>query len=237
MRTKQLFVLGLLGSFIVAGCNHKAEWNEALVDETLQNEKMSRRQDQREQRCESDVIYLKQASVDDVSDYVVSCGKSHKASCVVICHVPPGNPEAQHTIVVGLPALHAHMNHGSHGHHHGKISDYLGECRDLSELPPCEEEPTPTTTTTTLPPAPTTTTTTTSTTTTMPPVPTTTSTTTTMPPVPTTTTSTTTTTLPPPPTTTTTTSTTTTTTTTSTTTTTLPSGGECVPSDEIFVCP
>jgi hypothetical protein len=35
-----------------------------------------------------------------------------------ICHRPPGNPEAAHTITVGLPAVHAHLAHG----------DSLGVC-------------------------------------------------------------------------------------------------------------
>ncbi len=37
---------------------------------------------------------------------------------VVICHLPPGNPDNAHTIVVGSSAVPAHLDHG----------DYLGEC-------------------------------------------------------------------------------------------------------------
>lgn len=37
---------------------------------------------------------------------------------VTICHVPPGNPDNAHTIVVGAPAVQAHLNHG----------DFEGEC-------------------------------------------------------------------------------------------------------------
>lgn len=29
-----------------------------------------------------------------------------------ICHIPPGNPANAHTIVVGLPAVQAHLRHG-----------------------------------------------------------------------------------------------------------------------------
>jgi hypothetical protein len=39
---------------------------------------------------------------------------------VTICHVPPGNPDNQHTISVGASAVAAHLAHG----------DYLGECKD-----------------------------------------------------------------------------------------------------------
>ena len=38
---------------------------------------------------------------------------------VTICHIPPGNPGNAHTIVVGAPAVPAHME--LHG-------DPLGEC-------------------------------------------------------------------------------------------------------------
>lgn len=37
---------------------------------------------------------------------------------VTICHRPPGNPNRQHTITVGRPAVPAHLAHG----------DYLGSC-------------------------------------------------------------------------------------------------------------
>lgn len=37
---------------------------------------------------------------------------------VSLCHVPPGNPDARHTIEVGTPALDAHLDHG----------DWIGAC-------------------------------------------------------------------------------------------------------------
>lgn len=46
------------------------------------------------------------ASQDDIEDHVT------------ICHVPPGNPDNAHTIVVGAPAVDAHLAHG----------DFEGEC-------------------------------------------------------------------------------------------------------------
>lgn len=51
---------------------------------------------------ETDVV----ASQEDIEDNVT------------ICHVPPGNPDNAHTIVVGAPAVQAHLNHG----------DFEGEC-------------------------------------------------------------------------------------------------------------
>ncbi len=37
---------------------------------------------------------------------------------VTICHRPPGNPENEHTITVGAPAVPAHLAHG----------DSIGQC-------------------------------------------------------------------------------------------------------------
>lgn len=47
-----------------------------------------------------------EASQDDIEDQVT------------ICHIPPGNPDNAHTIVVGAPAVDAHLAHG----------DFEGEC-------------------------------------------------------------------------------------------------------------
>jgi hypothetical protein len=45
-------------------------------------------------------------------------GGSGGGGKVCLCHVPPGNPAAAHTICVGAPAVKAHLGHG----------DSLGEC-------------------------------------------------------------------------------------------------------------
>jgi hypothetical protein len=55
---------------------------------------------------DSDLAYLKAADAGN--------GK------VAVCHIPPGNPANAHTIVVGAPAVKAHLAHG----------DVLGTCED-----------------------------------------------------------------------------------------------------------
>lgn len=45
-------------------------------------------------------------------------GGSSNPNKTVICHIPPGNPAAAHTIEVGNAAVPAHLNHG----------DYVGPC-------------------------------------------------------------------------------------------------------------
>jgi hypothetical protein len=57
---------------------------------------------------------------------------THGAGKVEVCHVPPGNPERAHTIVVGAPALEAHLAHG----------DQVGTCEAPDaggETPPPED--------------------------------------------------------------------------------------------------
>ena len=45
------------------------------------------------------------------------------AETVTLCHVPPGNPDAAHTVTVGAPAVGAHLAHG----------DVEGACVDDAE--------------------------------------------------------------------------------------------------------
>jgi len=53
-----------------------------------------------------------------VEDVVVS--QEEAAEAVTLCHAPPGNPDAAHTISVGAPAVPAHLAHG----------DTEGECAE-----------------------------------------------------------------------------------------------------------
>jgi hypothetical protein len=54
-----------------------------------------------------------------------------QADKATICHVPPGNPDAAHTITVGGPAAEAHMD--DHG-------DTLGPCPGEEARSPGEQE-------------------------------------------------------------------------------------------------
>ena len=49
---------------------------------------------------------------------------------VVICHIPPGNPDNAHTIGVKHAALRAHLAHG----------DFEGACECESDIPCNEDE-------------------------------------------------------------------------------------------------
>lgn len=65
--------------------------------------------------------------LDDVEDDseldAFECSPQHK---VKICHVPPGNSAAQHSICVDRQAVMAHTSHGAGAAHGGE--DYLGDC-------------------------------------------------------------------------------------------------------------
>ena len=74
-----------------------------------------------------------------------ACGES--GSKVLVCHIPPGNPDARHTICIGNPAVDHHIAH------HG---DYLGDCAaqpspSPSPMPTASPNPDPDPTT---PPSP-----------------------------------------------------------------------------------
>ncbi|MCP3168826.1 hypothetical protein [Myxococcus qinghaiensis] len=45
---------------------------------------------------------------------------------LAVCHIPPGNPANAHTIVVGAPAVKAHLKHG----------DTLGACGGAQDAGP-----------------------------------------------------------------------------------------------------
>jgi len=68
------------------------------------------------------------SDTDDVTVEVldVRCGK--KMDKVLVCHIPPGNPENAHTICIAPAAVPAHLAHG----------DYLGPCTDDKSAPVVE---------------------------------------------------------------------------------------------------
>lgn len=51
---------------------------------------------------------------------------------VLVCHIPPGNPENAHTICVSANAVDAHQSHHA---------DPIGACADDGEPPPPESPP------------------------------------------------------------------------------------------------
>jgi hypothetical protein len=56
-------------------------------------------------------------------NYGCSNGNDKK---VLVCHIPPGNPENAHNICISKNALQTHVDHHE---------DYLGECRSEDEVP------------------------------------------------------------------------------------------------------
>lgn len=73
-------------------------------------------------------VYVDETRQEDWDAVLVACGENGKQNCAVICHVPPGNPDARHTIVVGYPAVKAHLRHTHDDRKDGAIGDYLGDC-------------------------------------------------------------------------------------------------------------
>ncbi|GAV19460.1 hypothetical protein MMIC_P0394 [Mariprofundus micogutta] len=63
-------------------------------------------------------VLISNAVYADEASGFCDCSTAGEASNNVICHIPPGNHQNMHTIRVGDPAIHAHLNHG----------DMLGPC-------------------------------------------------------------------------------------------------------------
>src|SRR5262245_14909026 len=59
-------------------------------------------------------------------------GKACDGKKVLVCHIPPGNPDNAHTICISKNAVDKHVEH------HG---DLVGACESEPETPP--EEPPP----------------------------------------------------------------------------------------------
>jgi hypothetical protein len=60
-------------------------------------------------------ILVENATADATSRVAFTCLSADESPDYVpgtICHIPPGNPNAAHTITVGLPAVDAHLAHG-----------------------------------------------------------------------------------------------------------------------------
>ena len=70
-----------------------------------------------------------------VEDVVESAEEA--AAAVTLCHVPPGNPDAAHTVDVGAPSVPAHL---AHGDTEGACADDTGEDPEEGSEEP-EEDP------------------------------------------------------------------------------------------------
>ena len=62
------------------------------------------------------ILLVPSSESSSISDF--ESGYGYGYGKVVVCHMPPGNPDNAHTITVGSPAVEAHLKHG----------DTLGAC-------------------------------------------------------------------------------------------------------------
>lgn len=90
-------------SFIVAGLISSALFTGCLSAGDSANE-----------ATDPNGLRLKGAS----QDSLMKANDTAGVAKVSVCHIPPGNPANAHTIVVGAPAVQAHLAHG----------DSLGVC-------------------------------------------------------------------------------------------------------------
>jgi len=114
----------------------KREFREQILDlktqARMQTDEMKQKfiqaNEERKNKLKAKLYVLKLKFKDRILDHpiidyatdVASDEKRH----VVICHVPPGNPENEHSIRVSINAVHAHLAHGdSLGPCDGEMSD------------------------------------------------------------------------------------------------------------------
>jgi hypothetical protein len=115
MKVVRMIAFLLFCGLVLTGCNETGTGSS---------------QAQNSVQSSSDPVYLDKASAADFDEHAEQCpgGGAHKRTCVVICHVPPGNPDARHTIRISDAALDAHLKHGINAQHENRERDYLGDC-------------------------------------------------------------------------------------------------------------
>ena len=65
----------------------------------------------------------------NTQDDVLTAMNADAGEKIAICHIPPGNPDNAHTIVISVNALEAHLRHG----------DVIGGCSTQEEGGPSDE--------------------------------------------------------------------------------------------------
>lgn len=109
----------ILAIYIMVGCSNKVQFGSQIAqDSSVLTEP---------EAGKLEINLAKQGlPVEDIN--CVNDDQDTQKLCNVICHVPPGNPANAHTIVIGYPAVNAHLSHHD---------DYVGSCKPLPPADPC----------------------------------------------------------------------------------------------------
>lgn len=76
-----------------------------------------------------EILYLKDAVLNEVNNSSFDCpADADEIDCILICHIPPGNPQKRKNLIIPTVAVQAHINHGHDKHDH---HDFLGSCSQL----------------------------------------------------------------------------------------------------------
>jgi len=115
----------------------KREFREQILDlktqARMQTDEMKQKfiqaGEERKNKVQAKLYVLKLKFKDRILDHPITdslstdIGSDEKRH-VVVCHVPPGNPENEHSIRVSINAVHAHLAHGDAlGPCNGEMSD------------------------------------------------------------------------------------------------------------------
>ena len=75
----------------------------------------------------------------DSDDDSESSDDDDKNQKVVICHIPKGNPDKAHTLVVSWSAVRAHVEENHH-RAEGDVTDYFGACGENEDEESADED-------------------------------------------------------------------------------------------------
>lgn len=122
--TVAITIIGL--SFLMSACG-KTEFSGTGDSLSLKSGEVSQIEE-----GDADGHLLQEIVDDPALGELYACGNKK----VLICHVPPGNPAAAHTLCISENAIPAHLEHSAET---GE-QDVLGACEDLGKKKHCNKD-------------------------------------------------------------------------------------------------
>jgi hypothetical protein len=128
MRLSANVMCALVLALFLTACG-QAEFGSGNSDPNAKSSALGQVESNEDGDANGEVHTVADLEADPSLAELYACGRGNEKK-VLICHVPPGNPEAAHTLCIGAPALVAHLDnhHASNGD-----SDALGACTEAKK--------------------------------------------------------------------------------------------------------